>query len=127
LEIELFGLDLQKGELVEAIDLIEALQKQTSDFRSAVQQNIDYIRETKLSLGKTRLRLTDIVRKLHECQYEETRRCIASRLREVLFTVQAGQTRKTTAIEPKQVEKAMQYLADIDGRTVAVLNILRVC
>jgi hypothetical protein len=100
---------------------------QTSVFRSAVQDNINYIRQTKLCLDRTRLKLTDIIRTLHECQYGETRRSIAMRLRGVLTTMQAVPAKKLVASEPLQQAKAMQYLSEIDNRTREVVGILSVC
>jgi hypothetical protein len=126
LQLELSGLDLRREELADAIRLVEALRVQTSIFRTAVQDNIDYIRKTKLCLDRTRLELTDTIRKLRECQYEETRR-LAIRLREVVTTIQAVPAQKALAIEPGQLRTAMQYLTDIDNRTVEVVKILTVC
>jgi chromosome segregation ATPase len=122
LKIELSGLDLRRDELAAALRSVEALHKQTSILRTSVQDNIDFARQTKLALERTRLKLADIVQTLQDCQYEETRRLIAIRLREVLATIQAGSAKK--AIEPEQLRKATQYLTDIDNKTVEVVRVL---
>jgi hypothetical protein len=127
LQLELSGLNLRRDKLADAIRLVEGLNMQTSIFRSTVQDNINYIRQTKLCLDRTRLKLTDIIRTLHECQYEETRRSIAVRLRGVLTTMQAVPAKKLVASEPLQQAKAMQYLSEIDNRTREVVGILSVC
>jgi hypothetical protein len=124
LQRELSGLNLRREELADAIRLVAGLNTQTSIFRNTVQDNVDYMRQTKLCLDRTRLKLMDIIRKLHECQYEETRRSIAVRLREVLTTIQTVPTKKLVAIEPVQMSKAMKYLTDIDNRTGEVVKIL---
>lgn len=123
LERELSGLGERRSECTNAISLVESLQAQTGKFRASVQAHVDYMRETKLCLEKMRLKLADIIRKLHECQYEETRRCIGARLREVLAIIQGAPKTITTA-KPKEVRKAMKYLTDIDSKTGEVVRIL---
>jgi chromosome segregation ATPase len=124
LESELSCLDTSRHDHAEAIALLEKLQAQTSRFRANVQENLDQARNTKLYLNKTKLKLADIIQKLHECQYEETRRGIAARLREVLTMIQSGPSQKMTTSGPEKVRKAMEYLIEIDQRTVQVVDIL---
>lgn len=108
------------------IEALNGLQNHTADLRAQVQVNLDRIRETKYKLDTTQLKLSEISRELQECQFEETRRCIADKLGSVLKLIQdVPKMKNRGSIKQADIDKAARNLTDIRAQTQEVLRIAR--
>ena len=108
----------------EIIEKVDEFQRKSETFRVESQASLNELYYVQTVLDKTREKLRIISKELHECRYEESRRGIAERLRDVLATIQSV-PQKVKSASMIHVKNATRMLTEIDEQTEEVLHIAK--
>lgn len=101
---------------------VEAFDRKSRTLFAESQRKIDELCIVQIVLDKVHEKIRIISLGLHECRYEESRRGITERMRDVLRTIQ-DVPKDIKSANAKDISKATRELIEIDERTEEVLHI----
>ena len=108
----------------EIIKRVDWFQDKSEAFRMESQTSLNELYVVQTVLDKTREKLRIIAKELHECRYEESRRGITGRLRDILGAIQ-NVPQKVKSANTIDINRATRMLTEIDEKTEEVLHIAK--
>ena len=121
---KLSALDKQRFQYINAKELAQDIQELALGLRREAQDVLEDLRAARMSLMATRGKIKAIAAQLQECGYAESRRDIATKLRDTLSITEGVGRRRNMTLGQADVEKAMGVLLNIDGNTPRVVQLL---
>ena len=112
----------KRAEFEAAILAITMLESHCCDLRVHSKFFMEELQQTRMTLSRVRIKVQAIAADLSACEYAQTRKEIAGRLRVVLDDVQLGQGNIT--YDNEMIMKVRQELGAVDEHTPKVLRIL---
>lgn len=101
---------------------VEAFDCKNRNLLAESQRKFDELCVVQTVLDKINEKIRIMTKELHECRYEESRRGVAERLRDVMRTIQ-DVPKEIKSANAKHIAKAIRELTEIDEKTEEVLHI----
>jgi hypothetical protein len=118
------GLELKQSEYKNVQKMAKRIEIEALNLRKEAQGILSELRIARAALTSSETNLRSIARELEDVGYAESRREMATRLREVMNLIQGVRDMRNIHLEKPALDQAFGKLASIDLYTPRVLRIV---